>query len=417
MAVQGTKNPFNLVVLVASLGYFVDIFDLQLFNVISKASLRGIGITDQDVIDKYDYLLFLWQMGGMLTGGLLWGILGDRQGRKTVLFGSILMYSLANIANAFVVDLTQYSAVRFLAGVGLAGELGAAITLVSEIMHREHRGYGTMIIVTMGALGAVAAALLSNNPFHFFGLEPWQFSYIVGGTLGLLLLFLRVGTFESGMFAEASKRKDLSKGDFFMLFTNAARFKKYLACILIGLPVWYCIGILVKFAEKFAAITGVVGKVNMGVVIMWTYIGLSVGDLLSGILSQWLRSRKKVVFIYLSLTILLVLVFVYAKGLSLNSFYLLCFLIGTATGYWALFVSIASEQFGTNIRATVTTTVPNFVRGAVVPLVLSFKAAEVTMGSVNSALLIGSICMGLALWATWSVRETFSKDLDYFEVS
>jgi hypothetical protein len=274
-----------------------------------------------------------------------------------------------------------------------------------------------MIIVTMGALGAVAAALLSNNPFHFFGLEPWQFSYIVGGTLGLLLLFLRVGTFESGMFAEASKRKDVSKGDFFMLFTNAARFKKYLACILIGLPVWYCIGILVKFAEKFAAITGVVGKVNMGVVIMWTYIGLSVGDLLSGILSQWLRSRKKVVFIYLSLTMLLVLVFVYAKGLSLNSFYLLCFLIGAATGYWALFVSIASEQFGTNIRATVTTTVPNFVRGAVVPLVLSFKAVEVSMGAVNSALLIGGICMGLAVWATWSVRETFSKDLDYFEVS
>ncbi len=417
MSKQGTKNPFNLVVIVAALGYFVDIYDLQLFNVVSKSSIRGIGISDPAVVDRYDYLLFLWQMSGMLVGGLLWGILGDRKGRKSVLFGSIILYSLANIANAFVTDLTQYSMVRFMAGVGLAGELGAAITLVSEIMHREHRGYGTMLIVTMGALGAVAAALISNNPFHFFGLQPWQIAYLIGGGLGLLLLFLRVGTYESGMFDKLKQKKEVRKGNFLMLFTDIKRFKRYLACILIGLPVWYCIGILIKFSEKFAGIVQVAGEVKVGFAIMYAYIGLSVGDLLSGLLSQYFKSRKKIVMSYLIGTIVLVGVFLFAENLSSSTYYFLCFLLGCATGYWALFVTIASEQFGTNIRATVTTTVPNFVRGAVVPITLGFKTLEQQMGSVNSAIAVGAICIGLAIAATLSIKETFSKDLDYLEMS
>jgi len=417
MAKQGTKSPFNLVVLVAALGYFVDIYDLQLFNVVSKESLRGIGITDPAIVDRYDYILFLWQMCGMLVGGLLWGILGDQKGRMKVLFGSILIYSLANLANAFVVDLTQYSIVRFIAGVGLAGELGAAITLVSEIMHKDNRGYGTMLIVTMGGLGAVAAALVSNNPFELFGLQPWQIAYIIGGILGLLLLFLRVGTYESGMFDAMKNKKQVKKGNFFMLFNDKKRFRKYLACILIGLPVWFCIGILIKFSDKFATIVGVVGEVKVSFAIMYAYLGLSLGDLISGLLSQLLRSRKKVVMAYLVFTIVLVFVFLFAKGLPLNSFYFLCFLVGCATGYWALFVTIASEQFGTNIRATVTTTVPNFVRGAVIPITLGFKSLEFSMGAVNAALVVGGICIGLAIISMLSLKETFSKDLDYLEIS
>ncbi len=417
MPKQGTKNPFNMVVLVAALGYFVDIYDLQLFNVVSKDSLRGIGILDPVVIDRYDYLLFLWQMCGMLVGGLLWGILGDQKGRMSVLFGSILIYSLANVANAFVVDLTQYSIVRFIAGVGLAGELGAAITLVSEIMHRESRGYGTLIVVAMGALGAVAAAVISNNPFVIFGLQPWQMAYIIGGVLGLVLLLLRVSTYESGMFEHMKHNNQIKKGNFLMLFTDRERFKKYLACILIGLPVWFCIGILIKFSDKFAAIVEVVGEVKVGYAIMYAYLGLSVGDLISGLLSQLLKSRKKVVVAYLLFTIVLVFVFLFAKGLTANSYYFLCFMLGCVTGYWALFVTIASEQFGTNIRATVTTTVPNFVRGAVVPIILGFKTLEMSMGAVNSALVVGGVCITLALIAIFSLKETFSKDLDYIEIS
>lgn len=406
-----------MVVLVAALGYFVDIYDLQLFNVVSRQSIRGIGITDEAIVERYDYLLFLWQMGGMLAGGLIWGILGDQKGRKSVLFGSIVLYSLANIANAFVTNLDQYSFVRFVAGVGLAGELGAAITLVSEIMHREHRGYGTMLIVTMGALGAVAAAIISNNSLAIAGLQSWQVAYLIGGGLGLLLLFMRVGTYESGMFDQLKANKKISKGNFFMLFTNRKRFLRYLACILIGLPVWYCIGILIKFSEKFAALTGVQGEVKVGYAIMYAYIGLSAGDLLSGILSQVFRSRKKVVMGYLYGTVVLVSIFLFSEGMNSSAYYFMCFLLGCATGYWALFVTIASEQFGTNIRATVTTTVPNFVRGAVIPITLGFKSIETAMGSVSSAVIVGMICIGLAMLATLSVKETFSKDLDYIEMS
>jgi MFS family permease len=392
---KSTKNPFNLIVIVAALGYFVDIYDIQLFNVISKNSLIGIGITDKSIIDKYDYILFLWQMSGMLVGGLLWGILGDKKGRKSVLFGSILLYSLANIANAFVVDLNQYMIVRFFAGLGLAGELGAAITLVSEIMHKEHRGYGTMLVVTMGALGAVAAALISKAEFTFFGLQSWQNAYIIGGILGLVLLTLRVGTYDSKMF-DAVKSSNVKKGNFFMLFRSKDRFLKYLACICIGLPVWFCIGILMKFSEHFSLLSGIIGEpIQVGFVIMYSYLGLSVGDLISGLLSQLFKSRKKVVVGYLIATFVLTLVFLFAKNLTTEAYYLLCFMVGVCTGYWALFVTIASEQFGTNIRATVTSTVPNFVRGSVIPITLGFKSMEQSFGSVNSALIVGVIYISI----------------------
>jgi putative MFS transporter len=406
-----------LTVAVASMGYFVDIFDLQLFNMVSKDSLRGIGILDEEVVKKYDYLLFLWQMGGMLAGGILWGVLGDRKGRKSILFGSILLYSVANIANAFVVNLDQYIIVRFFAGLGLAGELGAAITLVSEIMHKEKRGYGTMVIVTMGALGAVAAAQLKNANVEAWGLANWQMMYLIGGGLGLMLLLMRMGTFESGMFDEM-KKSTATKGNFLMLFRDRQKFLRYLACILIGLPVWYCIGVLMKFADKFALDLGVTGeKITIPNAIMYAYIGLSVGDLLSGILSQVFRSRKKIVFYYLLGTIVLVFAFLFGHGMSSTTFYFLCFLLGTATGYWALFVTMASEQFGTNIRATVTTTVPNFVRGANIPIIASYVALAGGLGNIGSALAVGLICIGLALIALRSLPETFGKDLNYTELS
>ncbi|MBX7096106.1 MAG: MFS transporter [Myxococcaceae bacterium] len=401
------KTVVSLTVLVAALGYFVDIFDLQLFNLVSKKSLVGIGITDEALVKQYDYLLFLWQMGGMLIGGLVWGILGDRLGRKSTLFGSILLYSVANIANGLVTSLEQYEAVRLLAGLGLAGELGAAITLVSETMDKERRGWGTMVVVTVGAFGAVAANLISRN-------FSWQVSYFVGGGLGLALLALRVGTFESTMFNKV-KSSTATRGDFFSLFRSGKNAVKYVACILVGLPVWFVIGILIKFSDAFGLATGVDGKVSPGDAIMYAYLGLSVGDLISGALSQWLRSRRKVVFLYLVTTVLLTLAYVFIPGLSLAAFGFLCFLLGAATGYWALFVTIAAEQFGTNIRATVTTTVPNFVRGGVIPLVLSYKALEGAHGPVQAALVVGAVSLALAFAATWVLGETFGKDLDYTE--
>lgn len=405
---QGTGNPFNIIVLVAALGYFVDIYDLILFNVVKVASLTALGYSGEE-LERTGLMLFNWQMTGMLVGGILWGVMGDKKGRVKVLFGSIIMYSLANIANGFVTDINTYAVIRFIAGVGLAGELGAGITLVSETMNKENRGYGTMIIVTFGALGAVLAALVADR-------FDWQMAYFVGGGMGLLLLGLRVGIYESGMFATI-KDSSVKRGNMMDLFNNKQRFKKYIYCILIGLPIWYVIGILIALSNKFGDLNGVQGTVKVGTSIMFAYIGLSVGDLLCGTISQLIRSRKKVVVAYLIFTFILILAFLFTEGLTLFWFNVLCFLLGTSAGYWALFVTIASEQFGTNLRSTVTTTVPNFVRGAVVPITLGFKAMESTFGAIGSALIVGLICLVLAFIAILNVDETFAKDLNYSEIS
>ena len=408
-----TKN-INKLIIVAALGYFVDIYDLQLFNLVSKTSLKGIGITDLSLVDYWDVRLFNVQMIGMLVGGIIWGIMGDLKGRKSILFGSILLYSAANILNGFVDNTTQYQVVRFFAGLGLAGELGAAITLVAEIMSKEHRGYGTMLIVSVGALGAVAAFFITSH-------VDWRVSYYIGGGLGLALLLLRFGTFESTMFDEV-KQQNVARGQFLSLFSDRKRFLKYVYCILIGIPVWYCIGVLMKFSERFAKEWGIEMTPEEAIqvrrtAIMLSYIGLCVGDLLSGYLSQVFKSRKKIVMGYLIATVVLALVYLNMKSSSLTLFHIMCFLLGCATGYWALFVTIASEQFGTNIRATVTTTVPNFVRGLVVPLTLSFAGLSVSVGNIQSAMVVGAVSIGIAMIATLSIKETFGKDLNYMELS
>ena len=404
----------GLTILVASLGYFVDIYDLQLFNIVSKESLRGIGITDENLIKTYDYSLFLWQMSGIILGGLIWGILGDKKGRKKILFGSILIYSLANIANAFVTNVEAYSIIRFITGIGLAGELGAAVTLINESMSKEKRGIGTMIIVTMGALGAVAAVGIHKLQFTMLGLESWQMSYIIGGCLGLLLLFMRFQTFESEMFDKVEKQK-VQRGNFFMLFKTKDRVLRYLSCIAIGLPVWFCVGLLIKFSDKFATVLEVEGTIDPTTCIIFCYLGLSGGDLISGFISQFMKSRKKIIFFYLGTTVIISLYFLLVHHHSVNTFYALAALLGATTGYWVLFVSNAAEQFGTNIRSTVASTVPNFVRGSTVPIVLTFKYIEPSFGVINSALIIGGVTIGIAAIALAYLPETFGKNLNFIE--
>lgn len=402
------KDKSYIIVVIAALGYFVDIYDLILFNVVKEASLNAIGITGE-AYKHYEITLFNWQMFGMLIGGLLWGILGDKKGRVSVLFGSILLYSLANIANGMVVNINQYIICRFIAGIGLAGELGAGITLVSETMHREKRGIGTMIIVSFGALGAVAAALVGKQ-------FAWETSYYIGGGLGLALLALRAGAFESGMYTQLKKSSTVSKGNFFMLFSNKKRAILYLQCIAIGIPIWYMIGVLINLSPRFIQIPGVENKILVGQAVMYTYIGLSAGDVISGLLSQWLKSRKKVIYLYLFLSIGLIAYFLSVENPSLNEFRLNCFLLGLGTGYWALFVQVASENFGTNIRSTVTNTVPNFVRGSVVLITLGFNSLSTQVDNKEAAIIVGAICLSLALVALTFMKETFSKDLNYHEI-
>jgi predicted MFS family arabinose efflux permease len=393
-------------VVLAALGYFVDIYDLILFSIVRVASLKGIGVADDQLLSQ-GLLLINMQMGGMLLGGILWGILGDKKGRLSVLFGSIALYSIANIANGFVHALPMYAALRFIAGLGLAGELGAGITLVSELMPKETRGYGTMVVAGVGIVGGVVAGLVGN----LFG---WRAAYFVGGGLGLALLTLRVGVFESGLFDKV-KNSDVKRGEFLMLFSSRERLWKYLCCILLGVPAWYVIGILATFAPEFGKALQMPALPTGSSSVMWLYGGCSLGGLASGGLSQYLRSRRKAAFLFVAAAALLTVAYLNLAGLALAPFYGLCFALGFATGYWAVFVTIASEQFGTNIRATVTTTVPNFVRGSLVAVSWAFAALKPGRGILGAAGIVGAACFGLAFLSLTGLRETFGKDLDYLE--
>ena len=393
-------------VIVASLGYFVDIYDLILFGIVRIPSLKEMGLSPAEITTVGADILNM-QMAGMLIGGILWGVLGDKKGRLSVLLGSIILYSAANFLNGFVQDVNSYMALRFIAGIGLAGELGAGVTLVAEILPKEIRGYGTMMIATVGVTGAVAANFIAQ---HF----DWRTAYIIGGVLGFALLLLRVGILESAIFKNL-KEKNIKRGNFFSLFTDKQLFAKYSKSIIIGLPLWYCVGILILFSPEFAKEFGIVG-VNAGNAIMLCYIGLTVGDFGSGYISQKIKSRKIAIAGFMLSALALSIVYGALSGASSTMFYLVCFLIGVSCGYWALFITVAAEQFGTNIRSTAASTVPNFVRGMVVPMSAGFIALKPSFGLLGAAAIVGALVFAAGLIALWKLEETFHKDLDYIEV-
>jgi len=405
-AAKATRNMIFLV-LVASLGYFVDIYDLLVFSIVRKASLLDIGVSAADVLPKGVFIINV-QMFGLLLGGILWGVIGDKLGRIKVLFGSILLYSVANFANAYVHDVNTYALVRFIAGIGLAGELGAGITLVSETLSKEKRGYGTMIVAVIGLFGAAAAVMVAKH--------GWQNAYKVGGGLGILLLLLRIGTFESGMFKNIEQSK-VSKGNFFMLFSSWDKFKKYIYCILIGAPLWYVVGVLVTLSPEFGKAMGAKEALSAADGVLYTYIGIAIGDIFAGLLAQITKSRKLTMAVFLLLSVVSVIFYLSSKDLTNARFVWLCFFMGCSVGYWATFVTIAAEQFGTNIRSTVTTTVPNFVRGSLIPINMAFAAFVKSYGMVTSGYIMMGILTLIALFSLSQLKETFGKDLDYVEIS
>ncbi|QCR24175.1 MFS transporter [Pontibacter sp. SGAir0037] len=397
----------NVAVIVAALGYFVDIYDLVLFSIVRIPSLISLGITAPEALLEDGVLLLNMQMAGMLLGGIAWGILGDKRGRISVLFGSIFLYSVANILNGFVQDIPTYALLRFIAGVGLAGELGAGITLVSEVLPKEKRGYGTMIVATIGITGALLAGIVGE----YFG---WRTAYFIGGGLGLLLLLLRIGVYESGMF-NSLKERSITRGNFLTLFTSAQRFWKYLKCILTGVPIWFVVGVLITFSPEFGIALGVPEPVSAAKAVSFCYLGLVFGDFASGVLSQRFKSRKNIVIAFILLTGLVMTIYLFGSNYSLTQFYTICVALGFASGYWAVFVTIAAEQFGTNIRATVTTTVPNFVRGAVVPLTIAFSSLKDSVGIVPGAAILAAISLCIALISIVRLPESFGKDLNFLE--
>jgi putative MFS transporter len=405
------KSPslFNLVVIVGALGYFVDVYDLLLFSIIRIPSLKSLGLSMEE-IDKTNILNI--QMIGLLIGGIIWGVLGDKKGRLKVLFASIILYSLGSVANGFVHTVGQYTLVRFVTGLGLAGELGAGITLVSEFMPKEKRGLATSLVAGIGLSGAVFAYFIKVQ----FGASPegWRTCYFIGGGLGFLLLLMRVGLLESGMY-KSIEQSNIRKGDFFMLFTNGRRLKKYLTAILIALPNWYVIGILITFSNKFASIMKVQDPIDPGKGIMVAYAAISVGDVLIGFLSQWLKSRKLSLLIFHIITVIGIVWFFHLQGAPSSTVYWVCVVLGFGTGFWAMFVTMAAEQFGTNIRATVATTVPNMARGSLALVSLLFSSLQPSQGYFKAGWITGIIVFVIAFIALAMTEETFGKDLNYTE--
>lgn len=402
------KEPsiFNVAVIVAALGYFVDIYDLLMFSIIRVPSLRSLGLDDQQIASSGLFIINI-QMLGLLIGGFFWGILGDKKGRLKILFASITIYSLGNIANGFVQTVPQYAAVRFFTGLGLAGELGAGITLVSELLPKQKRGIGTSLVAGIGLSGAVLAFCMKQ-------LFDWRTCYFIGGGLGIVLLCLRVGVKESPMYASL-KQANVSAGNIAMLFNNWKRFRKYISTILIALPNWFVIGILVTFSKEFSERMNIQGAIDPGKAIMIAYAAIAVGDIAIGLISQKLKSRKKALFIFYGITIVGIAWFFSLNGDSTTAFYAACAVMGLGTGFWAIFVTMAAEQFGTNIRATVATTVPNMARGSLTLVSLVFVGLQSYVGYVNSALVTGVLVVSIALASAAFAEETFDKDLDYLE--
>lgn len=408
---QKLKYLFSLPVIVAALGYFVDIYDLVLFGIVRMESLRDLGL-DPDTVG---ITIQSWQMIGLLLGGILWGVFGDKKGRLSVLFGSILVYSLANIACGFLPQMqfmdtaVLYSILRFIAGVGLAGELGAGITLVSESLPKELRAIGTSLVAGFGLLGAVVGKFT-------VGLSgDWTVAYFIGGGMGIALLLLRVGVVESGIYKEVEKNIEVQKGNFISFFTNKDRFVRYMKTIFIGLPTWYCVGIFAYLGNQFMEPLGITEEIDPGLCIMWVYVGISAGDFASGFISHLLASRKKAIFWMLSFTSVGVILLLVGAPNSANAYYAFCVWLGVGTGYWAMFVTVGAEQFGTNIRSTAATTIPNMVRGMLPLMYVFYETLKPSLGIIPTTALLGVIVFGLAIYSSLTIRETHNTDLDFIE--
>lgn len=401
-----TQELLRIPVLVAALGYMVDMYDLFLFSIVRVPSLKSLNLSPDRIMNDGIMLLNL-QMAGLLIGGIVWGILGDKKGRLSVLFGSILIYSLANIGNGFVNSVGAYAVLRFIAGFGLAGELGAGITLVTEILPNKIRGYGSTLVATMGVFGALLAYLVSY-------LFDWRTSYFIGGVLGLLLMALRIRVFESGIFMKL-KENNIKRGDVRMLFNKKARLIKYVTSIVIGMPIWFVVGILITFSPEFGKAMGLDQPVDAGKAVLFTFAGQVAGNILSGSLSQYLQNRKKVILLFMLLSFTFVLIFLLAPFRHTILLYSLCAFLGFCSGYWTLFITVAAELFGSNLRATVATTVPNFVRGTVIPLTYLFLLIKNYAGIIYSALIVGIVTYAIAILALMYLEETFKKDINYTE--
>lgn len=402
---------FSLPVIVGALGFFVDIYDLLLFSIVRRSSFTELGVTG-DALKTVGESIISWQMIGLSIGGIIWGVLGDKRGRKTVLFGSILLYSLATIANGMVQTVEQYTWLRFIAGLGLAGELGASITLTSELLPKEKRGIAAALIATSGVMGTITAYFV-----HWASDENWRLCYYIGGAMGLALLFLRMGVLESRMY-DRSRSASVPHGSLLMFLKSRERFMRYLRGILIGLPVWYIIGVLISFSDEFASRFGISGF-DQPTALMLQYVALLFGDMTAGLLSNYIKSRKKTLLIFYGITAVFLLLFFGLKGGgSATNMYLICMGLGFGSGISVLYITMSAESFGTNLRATAAISIPNLVRGCLPLILILFRflrSENLINNYVSAAAVTGVVVMLIGLWSLYYTKETWGKELDFLE--
>lgn len=396
-----------ITIIVASLGYFVDVFDLLLFSIVRVQSLKDLGVPEDQILSNGIFLINV-QMAGLLIGGIAWGIWGDKLGRVSVLFGSIMLYSIANIANAFVNNVELYALMRFIAGIGLAGELGAGVTLASELLPKQLRGLGTTFIASVGVAGAVLAVVIAD-------ITDWRTAYMIGGIMGLGLLALRMNVQESALFEIMNtEKKDVKRGNLLILL-RPRLLKKYVAVILVGAPLWAIVGLFITFTPEFAKDFGMTDSPKAGTAVLFCYVGLVIGDMISGLLSQLLRSRKQSVAIFLALTAIFTCIYIWGPHDSAETYYSLCLMLGIGVGYWCMFVQMGAEQFGTNIRATAATSIPNMVRGSTIIATAAFQFLKPSLGITHAGLAVVMTLLLIAALALTTLKETFGTDLDYTE--
>lgn len=395
----------NAVVVTAALGTLVDILDLTLFQSVRVASLKDLGVSP-DALFRTGIMLLNIQLAGLLIGGLLWGVIADRRGRRSVLFASILMYSLTTLACAWVSSVPMYAALRFIGGIGLAGEMGAGVTLIVEVMGRENRGYGTTICAAAGVSGAIGGGMLATH-------LPWRTAYIIGGLLGLGLFLLRATTSESSMFAR-SRAESRGRGGL-AIFRQWKTAKRFLLSLAIGLPIFFVLLIIAPFAPEIGAALAPGHAVTAAVGTGAVAVGLTLGDVFSGLLSQKLRSRKRPIAINLGLLSVLLLIFFFVPIPGDKPFSLLIVALGVAAGYFVLFLTNAAEQFGTNLRGTAAISAPNIMRAMVIPMTILMKGLSPSVGLRGALVIISGVSIAIALLALRALPETFGRDLDFDE--
>jgi MFS transporter, putative metabolite:H+ symporter len=381
-------------------GYFIDIFDLVLFSTLRISSFEELKITDPTY---WTVVFFNLQMTGILVGGIFWGKMADIKGRSWSFMGTILVFSIANIINGLTSSLTVYGICRFIAGFGLAGEMGSGIALICEKVPDEKRSLYLGFVSSLGCIGAVLSGWLGDIVY-------WRYLFIGSGFAGILLTLLRKNLLEPDLFRKTATL-NIPRGQWKTLFQSPPDLIRFILLIFLGIPMWYIIGILWSFSTEMTSTIGL-NIFTSGQAILWGYVGVWMGDMLMPFVSQFLKSRIFTIQICLIMMLLGVIYLFQFQPHSLLSFQLTHIFLGFTIGYWAVYATLCGESFGTNIRALTSTSLPSLIRFSSIPMMIIYQYGR-DENELNIALGMGLTVLCISMITTYFIKDTFQKDIDF----